>query len=326
MATNPGPVSPTVDEAANTVYAPEQGVEGPFPPTNTVAVIDGSRCNGSVISGCGQPPAHATAGGVPAVAADGPRTQTLYVENGNDLNVSVFDAATCNGRDASGCGQLATARVGNEPNANLVIDQASRTLFVLNVESDTISALDASTCNARDTSGCGRPDLTVQTGNLPFWIELDKPSSTLFVTEHMDEDVAAFDARTCNARHRSGCRQEAPTAAIPDGVWSTAADPATHTLWAGGGDSGKLSLVDTRNCRAGRTTGCRQTPVQFQLAGADGSQLNDFLLDRGTHTLYVIDTVSDRLFVLDAATCNIARHGGCAPRATVTTGAAPVAL
>ena len=326
VATNPGAVLPTVDEATNTVYAPEQGEENQFPPADTVAVIDGSRCNASVISGCGQTPAHATAGADPAIAAVDPRTRTLYVENANDLNVSVFDAATCNGRDASGCGQLATARVGNEPNSNLVIDQASRTLFVINTESDTISALDASACNARDTSGCGRSDLTVQTGNLPFWIELDKPTGTLFVTEHIDEDVAAFDARTCNARHRSGCRHEAPTAAIPDGVWSTAADPPTHTLYAGGGEHGKLSLLDTRICHAGRTGGCRQTPFEFQLAGADGSQLNDLLLDPATHTLYAIDTASDRLFVLDAATCNTGRHDSCAPLATVATGARPVAL
>lgn len=326
VATNPGAVLPTVDEATNTVYAPEQGEENQFPPADTVAVIDGSRCNASVISGCGQTPAHATAGADPAIAAVDPRTRTLYVENAIDLNVSVFDAATCNGRDASGCGQLATARVGNEPNSNLVIDQASRTLFVINTESDTISALDASACNARDTSGCGRSDLTVQTGNLPFWIELDKPTGTLFVTEHIDEDVAAFDARTCNARHRSGCRHEAPTAAIPDGVWSTAADPPTHTLYAGGGEHGKLSLLDTRICHAGRTGGCRQTPFEFQLAGADGSQLNDLLLDPATHTLYAIDTASDRLFVLDAATCNTGRHDSCAPLATVATGARPVAL
>jgi DNA-binding beta-propeller fold protein YncE len=325
VATNPGPAWVTVDESTNTIYAPEQGPEeGPF--GDTVAVINGASCNASVISGCGQTPARATTDSGASVALVDPRTRTLYVENQGALNVSVLDAATCNARDTSDCASQASVRVGNEPNSALVIDQPSRTLFVVNTGSDTISAVDVDNCRAGDVSGCARPDLTIQTGGVPFWIELDPQTETIYVPEHLDEDVAAFGVETCNARRRSGCRHEAPTAAIPDGVWAVAADPDTHTLYSGGGDSGKLSLLDTRNCRAGRVGGCAQAPFEFQIAGAEGSQLNDFLLDRGTHTLYVIDTASDRLFVLDAATCNTARHGGCGPRATVTTGAGPFAL
>jgi DNA-binding beta-propeller fold protein YncE len=326
VTTLPGAVWPTVDEATNTIYAPEQGPEE-GPPGDTVAVIDGARCNASVISGCGQDPARATAGTAPALALVDPRTRTLYVENAGHLDVSVFDAATCNARDTSGCAEAqATVQVGNEPNSSLVIDQSSRTLFVVNTGSDTISAVDVRDCRAGDVSGCARRDLTIQTRFVPFFIELDVRTGTLYVPEHLDGDVAAFDVSSCNSRRRSGCRDEAPIAAIPDGVWATAADPDTHTLYAGGGDSGKLSLLDTRDCRAGRVGGCARAPFEFQLAGADGSQLNDLLFDRTTHTLYAVDTRSDRLFVVDTATCNTARHGGCAPRATVGTGAAPFAL
>jgi DNA-binding beta-propeller fold protein YncE len=327
VTTLAGPVWPTVDEVTNTIYVPEQGPEDAFPPGNTVAVIDGSRCSASVISGCGQPPARATAGSGAAVAYVDPRTRTLYVENAEDLNVSVFDAATCNARDTSGCGQAqATVRVGNDPSSSLVVDQPSRTLFVVNTGSDTISAVDARDCRAGDVSGCSRADLTIRTGGVPFWVELDAQTQTLYVPEHLDEDIAAFDVGSCNARQRSGCRDEAPIAAIPDGVWAVAADPGTHTLYAGGGDSGKLSLLDTRRCRAGRVGGCSQAPFEVQLAGTDGSQLRDLLLDRRTHTLYAVDSASNRLFVLDAATCNAGRHGGCAPLRTVTTGAVPSAL
>ena len=325
VATNPGPVWVTVDESTNTIYAPEQGPEE-GPPGDTVAVIDGASCNASVISGCGQTPARATTDSGASVALVDPRTRTLYVENQDALNVSVIDAATCNARDTSDCASQASVRVGNEPNSGLVIDRRSRTLFVVNTGSDTISAVGVRDCRAGEVSGCARPDLTIQTGGIPFWIELDPATRTMYVPEHLDEDIAAFGVDTCNARRRSGCRHEAPTAAIRDGVWSVAAAPASHTLYAGGGDSGKLSLLDTRNCRAGRVGGCDQAPFEFQLAGADGSQLNDIVHDRGTHTLYVIDTASDRLFVLDTRTCNTARHGGCGPLATVTTGAGPFAL
>jgi hypothetical protein len=43
------------------------------------------------------------------------------------------------------------------------------------------------------------------------------------------------------------------------------------------------------------------------LGGPDCRQLNDFVLDLATHALYVVNTQADVLYVLDAATCNVAR-------------------
>jgi DNA-binding beta-propeller fold protein YncE len=324
IATRPGPAWLTVDDATDTLYAPEQGPEE-GPPGDTVAVIDGATCNASVVTGCGRTPARATTGSGASVAVADPRTRTLYVENQDALTVSVLDAATCNARDATDCAPQAAVQVGNEPNSSLVIDQPTRTLFVVNTGSDTLSVVDLRHCRAGDVAGCAQPDRTLQTGGVPFWIELDPRTRTMYVPEHLDEDVAAIGAAGCNALRRSGCRHEAPTAPIPDGVFATAADPRTHTLYAGAGDSGKLTLRDTRRCRAGRTRGCDDAPFEFQLADPAGSRLNDFVLDRRTRTLYAVDTVSSRLFVLDTDGCNFAVRD-CAPRATVPTEAGPFAL
>ena len=273
VATNPGADWPVVDAGTNTVYVPEFAE-----PSTTLAVIDGRACNAGTTSGCGQTPARVTVGAIPAVAVFDATTRTVYVENELDRNVSVVDATRCNAQDTTGCAQTPpTIQVGAFPNSNLVIDQATRTLFVSNTGSDTISAVDIRDCHAGDASGCARRSPTIQTGNEPYWIDLDPVTGTLFVPEFIDADVAAFDARTCNARRRSGCRDEAPTVAIPDGVWSVAADPDTHTLYAGGGDDGKLTLVDTR-----------RRAVTFE-APLGGTELRDIVLDRATHTLYVAD-------------------------------------
>jgi DNA-binding beta-propeller fold protein YncE len=322
--TNPGTAWPTVDEATDTVYAPENGPDDESQPRGaTVAVIDGSTCNATTTSGCDQTPARVTVGNGPVVATVDPTTRTVYVENADDFTVSVVDGATCNAQDTSGCDQAPpTIRVGATPNSNLVVDPATRTLFVVNTQSDTISAVDIRHCRAGDTAGCSRRSRTIQTGNQPFWIELDQSTGTLYVPQHIDADVAAFDAATCNARRHSGCRREAPTIAIPDGVFSVAADPSTNTLYAGGGETGALSLVDTRRCRAGRLSGCGQTPFEAHL----GSPLRDIVIDRATHTIYVIEISTDSLFVLDARTCNAGRHTDCAPRATLKSGPAPIAL
>ena len=268
-------------------------------------------------------PARVTVGNAPAVAAVDPATRTVYVENAFDFTVSVVNGATCNGQNTSGCGQTPpTLDVGAEPNSNLVVDQSTRTLFVVNTQSDTISAVDTRDCHAGNASGCSRRSPTIQTGNQPFWIELDPSTGTLYVPHHIDEDVTAFDARVCNARRRAGCRREAPTVAIPDGVFSVEVDPSTHTLWTGGGDNGALSLVDTRRCRAGKLSGCEQTPFEAPMA----TELRQIVLDHATHTLYIIDPPSSRLLVLDASTCNVRRHTDCTPLATITTGDVPLAL
>jgi DNA-binding beta-propeller fold protein YncE len=322
IALLPEAVWPVVDETTNTIYVPETGPEGGEFGT-TLAVVDGSDCNGQDGSGCGDAPARVTVGEVPATATVDPHTRTVYVSNAASFDVSVVDARRCNGQDSSGCAQTpATIRVGAEPNSGLVVDRSTKTLFVSNTQSDTVSAVDVRHCHAADTSGCSERPPNFQTGLQPFWIELDRATGTLYIPQHVDEDVAAFDAGACNARRRAGCRREAPAVAIPDGVWSVEVDARTNTLYAGGGDEGRLSLVDTRRCRAGRTSGCDQVPFDVPV----GTVLRQLLLDRGTRTLYALDIEQAELLVLDASTCNGRRHTGCAPIAAVPTGAFPIAL
>jgi hypothetical protein len=73
------------------------------------AVIDGSTCNGTNQSGCGNTPHLVQVGSVPFLGVIDPTTKTVYIMSEFSSKISVINAATCNGRNQSGCPQRAPA-------------------------------------------------------------------------------------------------------------------------------------------------------------------------------------------------------------------------
>ena len=83
-------------------------------------------------SGCGQTPPTVAVGGFPSLLAVDRVTHTIYVANTDDSTVSVIDGNTCNGTDASGCGQTPpTVAVGSGPEG-VAVNQATETIYVGN--------------------------------------------------------------------------------------------------------------------------------------------------------------------------------------------------
>ena len=78
------------------------------------------RATATDTSGCDQTPLTVpTQFGTEGVAVD-PRTHDVYANNIEDSSVSIINGATCNGDDASGCGQTPTkVAVGEYPGAGL---------------------------------------------------------------------------------------------------------------------------------------------------------------------------------------------------------------
>ena len=66
---NQGPAALDVDVATDTVYAVNNGASGNG---DTVSVIDGASCNGSIGSGCGRAPRTITVGSGAFWARGGP--------------------------------------------------------------------------------------------------------------------------------------------------------------------------------------------------------------------------------------------------------------
>ena len=112
--------------------------------------------------------------------------------------MSVIDGSTCNAATTVlGCGQTpATVSVGGAPGL-AVVDDATHTVYVTNVNDATVSVVDATACNGRDASGCGqtrRP--TAPVGASPQGLVLDS---------------ALWDAlrRQWRFGHALGCRRRA---------------------------------------------------------------------------------------------------------------------
>jgi len=84
--------------------------------------------------------------------------------NINDDTVSVLNTATCNATNRSSCRRVApTIQVGLAP-VGLAVDPTDRTVYATNVDTDTVSVVNAATCNAGATVGCRHEAPTVQTG------------------------------------------------------------------------------------------------------------------------------------------------------------------
>jgi YVTN family beta-propeller protein len=113
-------------------------------------------------------------GRAPSVPAFDPATNTVYVANQNDDTLSVVNAQTCNARDTAGCGQAPpTVAAGSGPFA-LGIDDTTHTVYVADASGNKISVIDAATCNAADTSGCGQTPATLTVGEGPTGLALEQ--------------------------------------------------------------------------------------------------------------------------------------------------------
>jgi serine/threonine protein kinase, bacterial len=79
---------------------------------------------------------------------------TLYVANWASNTLSMVGAARCNATVTAGCALAPhVVRVGRGPDG-IAVNPATHTVYVANVTDDTVSVLDAATCNATVTSGC----------------------------------------------------------------------------------------------------------------------------------------------------------------------------
>jgi DNA-binding beta-propeller fold protein YncE len=315
------------DPATGTVYVANMG--------DTLSVLDARTCNGRDQS--------AATGDVPFAIAIDDKTHTIYVTNAFDQNgnpddtVSVINAATCSAADTSGCGHtVATVTVGLTP-FGIAVDPATDTAYVANIGlnggGNTVSVIDGATCNATNTSGCGRMPATVTVGQAPYDVAADPVNKTVYVTDGADNAVSMIDARTCRAGNTSGCGQKQPTVTVGNAPTAVAIDQDSNTVYVGNDDDATVSLINGAVCNARDTSGCGHTPVTFSTPGAPGG----LAVNQDTDTLFVSDQGSglfglgtnnpargNTVSVVDAAECNANDSSGCnQPTPLVLTGAIP---
>jgi YVTN family beta-propeller protein len=206
VTTGIGPAGVFVDQATDTIYAATVAPSG----AEAVSVIDGATCNATITSGCGKKPLSVTLGKGSAnynvAFAIDQANGTLYVANWADNTLSMIDKASCNAMVTSGCDQTPhVVRVGNGPDG-IAVNPATHTIYVANVTDDTVSVLDAATCNATVSSGCRTPHpRLLHTGKSPRWVTMDQATDTVYVPNGDDGTASVLNGATCNATVASDC-------------------------------------------------------------------------------------------------------------------------
>jgi YVTN family beta-propeller protein len=254
-----------VDPTTDTVYATSQN-------NNTVSVLNGATCNATNTSECTRFGPTTKLGKLPQPIAVDLATNTVYVGNSADNTVSVINAAACSATHPAGCDRAwPTIKVGASPFFGLAIDQQTNTLYVTNINDNTVSVINAAICNARVASGCDQTPPTVAAGNGPLPVALDDATHTLYVANQGDDTVSVINAATCNAQNTSGCNQTPPTVAVKDSPYGLAVDEHTDTVYvANTGNellqtgyanlTSSVSIINGAACNATQTSGCGQTP------------------------------------------------------------------
>jgi YVTN family beta-propeller protein len=285
--------------------------------TGTLSVIDGRSCNAGNVRGCNRQVVAATAGIDPIGIAVDSATSTLYVANASGT-VAVLDGVHCNAGRTSGCRTRPPfVRVGASPQF-LAIDERDHTVYVANSASNTISVIDARTCNAQVTTGCGRVRATVPLGPGPFAVAVSERTDSVYVADLLAPVVSVIDGRTCNATDVKGCRRTPSTVNVGETPGGIAINAKTNTIYVTGQVSDDVSVIDGNTCNGQVRRGCSRPPLRVSAgAGARGIAINE-----ATDTIYVANTAAGTVSVIDGASCNASVHRGCGRRAAV----APVGL
>jgi serine/threonine-protein kinase len=172
-------------------------------------VINTAACNAEQRSGCSQTTTTVPVGANPWALTVDQALHTVYVANRYGDTLSVINTSTCDAADSSGCkNQPPTSQVGTAPLA-LTVDPATGTVYVANFRDNTVSVIDAATCNVTRLTGCARPAATVHVGSAPTGVAIDQATDTVYVANSVDSSVlrkhpANGESREVPARDRRG--------------------------------------------------------------------------------------------------------------------------
>lgn len=317
------PGTPGIDVPTDTVYVPNQN-------ENTVSVLNGAACTLTYRAGCREAAPTTSVGFAPSGVAVNPSTQTVYVTNRGDNNLSVISADACNGTHVNGCvGVWPTVATGVGPQT-VAVDQATDTVYTANTgpnddgSGTTVSVIDGATCNSHDTSGCGRAPATVFIGGPPEALVVNQATNTIYVGNGETNTLSMIDGATCNGTDHASCSHAPATITVGPGPDGMAVDQATDTVYVANGGvtapGDTVSVVNGATCNAVTTSGCGQvTPSVLVQDGPTG-----VAFDNATDTVYVTNGDVNTISVINGATCNATIHSGCGQSPpTMATGDGP---
>ena len=276
------PVDIAVDRTHGTVYV-ANAADG------TISMINPRTCNSTRTDGCtGLPALHVPIGDPTHLALNEP-AHTLYVavaQPSGSNTVAVFDTATCNTRELSGCQQtpallsVGTAGPVGHSNLDLAANPITHTLYVTNYfdpgfpgyQGSSVYMINTAVCDARDHTGCGQTPIAISAGTNPVGVTADaNPSgvavdirtNTVYTADLFDGEflgrVSIINGASCNSTTTTGCGQTPKTAPAGFGSNGIAIDPKGGTVYVANIQDTSLTVLDVRTCNATRSTGCAST-------------------------------------------------------------------
>ena len=174
-----------------------------------------------------------------------------------------------------------------------------------------VAVVDAATCNAADTSGCGQTPAVVRAGQGTFVLAVSAATDTVYGPHVSSDTVAVINGATCNGTDHSGCGHLAATAKAGSGPFGVAVNDRTHTVYvtnnAGGDSPGTVSVINSATCNGTMTAGCTGP---FPTMATGRSPLLA-AVDARTGTVYVTDNASAAVTILNGSRCNASVTSGC---------------
>jgi YVTN family beta-propeller protein len=297
-----GPVGVAVNQRTHTVYVANFGSGK----TGSVSVFNDQTCNTTTSSGCKSARTLQVPGGNAKAIAVNPATDTIYVATAPPLGpngysspstVSVFNGATCNATDTSGCGQAPHSATVGFNATSLAVNAATDTIYVANFDQknnpfggNTVSVINGTTCNATNTTGCGQAPQTITLGPVfttPNAVAIDQATDTIYVANLQNGEgagtVSVINGATCNATPSTGCGHTPPTVTVGFGPNDIAFDPANRTVVVANIEDTSISVINAATCNAIITTSCNRTQPKFPAGRAPTA----VTIDPAVGTIYV---------------------------------------
>ena len=237
-----------VDRETNTIYAGNSNLP-------QIDVINGNTCKAGDVDGCA-PVAEIPVGYAQGNFGDGAiddATHTLYSADFSSNYISVINIAHCTATDTSGCSTPAPQlKVGPNPGPP-VLDPKTGTLYSPyegEAAANKVAVMDASTCNAEVTSGCGQKPASVTVADGTELVALSVRNNTVYGPGFGPPGaLSVINGATCNATDHWGATTRRPRSA--PGSSRTA--------------SGSMTARTPSTCRTG-VTAISRGPCRFSTA------------------------------------------------------------
>ena len=149
---------------------------------------------------------------------------------------------------------------------------------------------------------------TAAVGGFPTGIAFDPASGTVYVASGVASDLTMLDASSCNAETSSRCTDAKTVSTGGQDAIGVAVDDQTGTVYAVNGGSDSVAVINAHSCNANDASGCAKPVALVSVPGGpEFIALND-----KTDTIYVADTNSGTVSMIDGTSCNASDHSGCA--------------